>query len=169
MFSVRVVEKIKIHILCLVTFFSENLSLCEIRLKNVVESERPQMAIWRRVAWWISRITRTHSQKHTHKYATLIAFSRQQWFRERASVLSNTHISCLVIDYKLTKGKLSWLLQYRDCVYSCCSIEIVFTAAAILKLCLQLLQYWDCVYSCCNIEVVFTAAHFTHYNTHGIL
>ena len=74
--------------------------------KNVVEPERPQMTIWRRVACWISKATRaqaqasacaptptrTHSRtrKHTHThtqiYAILMAFPRQQWFRECACV-----------------------------------------------------------------------------------
>ena len=41
---------------------------------------------------------RTHAQAciHTHQYVILIAFPWQQWFRERASVLRNTYIACLV-------------------------------------------------------------------------
>ena len=58
----------------------------------------PQMAIWRRVAYSISKGTRaqaharthaptsTHTHTHTHKYVRLIAFPRRQWVRERALV-----------------------------------------------------------------------------------
>jgi len=45
MFQSEVVEKIKTHILCSVTFFfSENYALYEIMWKNIVERGRPQMA-----------------------------------------------------------------------------------------------------------------------------
>ena len=38
-----------------------------------------------------------HTRKHAHtdQYVILIAFPRQQWFRERASVLRYTYIACL--------------------------------------------------------------------------
>jgi hypothetical protein len=50
--------------------------------KNIVEPDRPQMAIRRmRFACWITKATDTHSE-----YVILIAFPRQQWLRERASV-----------------------------------------------------------------------------------
>jgi hypothetical protein len=49
MFQINVVKKIKIHILHSETFF-ENRAVYEILSKNMVEQERPQMAIWRRVA-----------------------------------------------------------------------------------------------------------------------
>ena len=90
----KVVEKIKIHILCSVTIFHNS---C--RLRDNVEKcrgARPQMATWRRVACWISRATRaqahayphhTHARTHTHtqKYVILNAFPRQQLFRECVS------------------------------------------------------------------------------------
>jgi hypothetical protein len=43
-------------------------------------------------------LTRTRTQAPTHvlKYIMLIAYSRQQWFRERASLVRNTYIACLV-------------------------------------------------------------------------
>jgi hypothetical protein len=37
------VEKIKTHILCSLTFFSENRAVCEMMWKNWVEPERPQV------------------------------------------------------------------------------------------------------------------------------
>ena len=44
--------------------------------------------------------TRTPARPHTHthkqKYVILIAFSLQQWLRERAAMLRYTYIACLV-------------------------------------------------------------------------
>jgi hypothetical protein len=42
-FQIKVVEKIKTHILCSETFFFENRVVREIMSKNVVEPERPQI------------------------------------------------------------------------------------------------------------------------------
>jgi len=50
------------------------------------------MTIWRmRFTCWTTKDTDTHSE-----YATVIAFPRQQWLRERASVLRYTYIACVV-------------------------------------------------------------------------
>ena len=60
--------------------------------KNIVERGRPQVTIWRmRIACWIPKATNTHSQ-----YVIFIAFLRQQWLRERTSVLSYMYIASLV-------------------------------------------------------------------------
>ena len=68
-------DKIKTHILCSVTFFSENRAVYEIMWKNLVERGRTQMAIWRmRIACWIPKATNTHSE-----YVILITFPLQQW------------------------------------------------------------------------------------------
>ena len=79
-------------------FFVENRPIYKIMSKNV-KLERPQMTIWRRTACWISKATRaqthtraraptpTDARTHTQKYVILIAFQRQQWFRERALLL----------------------------------------------------------------------------------
>jgi hypothetical protein len=40
---------------------------------------------------------RTRKHAHTDQYVILFAFSRQQWFQERASMLRYTYIACLVI------------------------------------------------------------------------
>ena len=68
--------------------------------KNMVEPERPQVAIWRGVACWISKATRaqapTTTHTHTQKYAILIASPQQQWFSERASLLRYTYVACRV-------------------------------------------------------------------------
>ena len=46
-----------------------------------------------RFACWITKATDTHT--HT-EYLILIAFPRQQWLRERASVLRYAYNACLV-------------------------------------------------------------------------
>ena len=46
--------------------------------KNVVEPERPQMAIWRHVAWWISRATlaQAHARAPTITHALVHALTQ---------------------------------------------------------------------------------------------
>jgi len=44
------------------------------------------------IAWWIPKATDTHSD-----YIIIIAFSLQQWLRERASLWRSTCIACLVL------------------------------------------------------------------------
>jgi hypothetical protein len=47
--------------------------------------------IWRmRFACWITKAANTHSE-----YVIVTAFSRQQWLRERASILRYTYIASL--------------------------------------------------------------------------
>jgi hypothetical protein len=55
-----------------------------------------------RFACWITKATGTHSG-----YVILIAFPRQQWLHERASVLHYTYIACLVLDHNLVKFKVN--------------------------------------------------------------
>jgi len=64
MFQTKVVEKIKTHIVCSVTFFFiENRTVYEIMWKNAAEWGRTQMTIWRmRIACWIPKATKTHTQ-----------------------------------------------------------------------------------------------------------
>jgi len=69
MFQTKVVQKIKTHILCSVTFL-ENRAVYEIMWENIVERGREQMTTWRmRIACWIPEVTDTHSD-----YVILIAF-----------------------------------------------------------------------------------------------
>ena len=54
--------------------------------KNIVEPDRPQMAVWRILfACWLTKATGTLSE-----YIILITFQRQQWLRERASLCIRT-------------------------------------------------------------------------------
>ena len=92
-FWTKAVEKIKTHILCSITLIR---NLC--RLWDNVEKyggargATNHVTMWRiRVAWWISKAIRTPARAHTEINITLIDFSRQQWFRERAAMLRYTY------------------------------------------------------------------------------
>ena len=94
MFQTKVVEKIKTHTMCSVTF-SENRAFYEKTWKNTVERGRPQITIWRmRIASWIPKATNTFSE-----FVILIAFPQQQWLHERASML----LSCFNVIHCLKK------------------------------------------------------------------
>jgi hypothetical protein len=78
MFWTKVVEKIKIHILCSITFFDHRATF-QIMWKNILETDRPQMTIQRmRIAYLIPKATNTHSE-----YVILIVFSLQHWYVKR--------------------------------------------------------------------------------------
>ena len=87
MFQTKVVEKIKTHILCSVTFlFFENRAVYEVTRKNIVEAGRPEMTIWRmRIACCVPNATNIHSG-----YVVLTVFPRQQLLHERDSMLRYT-------------------------------------------------------------------------------
>ena len=68
MFRTKVLEKMKTHILCPVTFFYYH-AIYEVT-KNIVESGRPQITVWHMcIVCWIPKATYTHSE-----YVILIAF-----------------------------------------------------------------------------------------------
>ena len=60
------------------------------------------MAIWRRVACWTSKVTIAKAHTHTQKYEILIAFTPQQWFRERALMFRCTYVAYLVFLSRLS-------------------------------------------------------------------
>ena len=72
--SDQVVAKIKTHILCSISFFSENCAIYEIMWKNMVEPDGPHdNSIWcMHMACWITKATDTHSE-----YEILIALLQQ--------------------------------------------------------------------------------------------
>jgi len=111
--STKFVEKIQIHILCSIIFFSENHVLYDKMWKNIVEPDRSQMKIWRmRFACCMLQATNTHSQ-----YAILIAFPRQQCLYESASVL-RSYAHCLS-GWTYLKQKLTafeWRKSFQ-CLY----------------------------------------------------
>jgi hypothetical protein len=61
--------------------FFQSLSINEIMWKNVVEPDDNTVR-YMRFACWITKATDTHSD-----YVIFIAFPRQQWLLERASML----------------------------------------------------------------------------------
>jgi len=69
---------------------AENRAVYEIMWKNITEPDRPQMTKWRmHITCWIPKARNTHSE-----YIKLIALARQQWLRERISMLS-LYIRCV--------------------------------------------------------------------------
>ena len=86
MFQTNVVQKIKTHILCSITFSSKSCGLWGM-WKNMVGPDRPQMTKIRRirVTCWVPKATDTHWE-----YVILAAFPWQQWLGERASMLLYT-------------------------------------------------------------------------------
>jgi hypothetical protein len=69
------------HVLFVQQSFSKNPAVSEIIWKNTVQLDRPQIRHMRFESW-ITKATVIHSE-----YAILIAFTWQQWLRERATVL----------------------------------------------------------------------------------
>ena len=76
MFQTKVVEKIKTRILCSITFFRKS---CRGRDRQATDDNIIRRM---RFACWITATTDTHSE-----YVILVAFPRQNWLSERASVL----------------------------------------------------------------------------------
>ena len=112
-------------------FFPKNRVVYEIMSKNMVEPERPQMTIWRRVACWSSKATcgqiharacvPTHTQTHAHvlihtrartyrEICNIYCFSTATILFEGALLLLNKYIACL--DYMV--GLLYTILQTRQ-------------------------------------------------------
>jgi hypothetical protein len=92
--SDKTVDKIKAHILCSMTFF-ENSAVYEIKWKNILQPDRPQVTIWcMRIACWITKALNTHLE-----YIILIVFLLQQWLPKRSSMLSYVYMysNCLVM------------------------------------------------------------------------
>jgi len=75
MLQIKVLEEIKRHILCSVTFF-ENHAVYDTLWKNTVERVSPHTTVWRmRITYWIPKATHTNTQA---EYVVLIAFPLQQ-------------------------------------------------------------------------------------------
>jgi len=91
-FQAKVVEKIKTHFVFR-NVFPNSLTVYEVMWINVVQPDRPQVTVRRmRIECWVTRATDTHSE-----HVILIAFPRQRWLGERASVSGYTYIGCLFV------------------------------------------------------------------------
>ena len=91
-FQTKVVQKLKTHILCSITFF---LKLCRLwyNVENAADRGRPQKAIWRMcTACWLPKATYTRPG-----CVILIASPLQQRMHERASTLRYTDAAFLVV------------------------------------------------------------------------
>jgi hypothetical protein len=92
-FQIKVVQKIKIHILLSLNFFPENRAVYDVMSKYVEELERSQMTISRRVVCWISKDSRAQAHARattptasTHKHAP-----NRGHASERARARTHTH------------------------------------------------------------------------------
>jgi hypothetical protein len=141
MFQIKVVEKTKIHILYLITFFLKSCGLWDDVEKYCGAREAADgNLIWRmRVECWISKAeaqassyaatpTHTHTSARTHSHtraevcnSLLVACPRQQRFRERASMVSFMCIACLVLLTNLYV--LSQNYEMRLLALSCLSVR----------------------------------------------
>jgi hypothetical protein len=96
MFQTGAVEKVRTYILCSVTFLFfifENRAFHEMLWKCIVQSDRPQVTLWRmRFAYWTPKTTNTHPV-----CVIRLSFPLQQWLLERASILRYTCTARLVL------------------------------------------------------------------------
>jgi hypothetical protein len=92
MFETEIVEKMKTHILCSLTFFPRKLCRLWDNVKKYCRAgQATDGSIIRRmrIDCWITKATNRHSE-----YVILVAFPRQKWFRERAAML-HIYVLCL--------------------------------------------------------------------------
>jgi hypothetical protein len=76
--------------------FLENLAVCEITWKNIVEPNRLQMTKWRmNISCWISKATNTHSDYVI--LPSVPSIPLQLWLHGRASVLRCACVPCLSV------------------------------------------------------------------------
>ena len=111
----------KTHIVCPITFFTENRTVYEIISKNTMKTKGLRMTsqygayalrvglarLYALIRMHTSKRPVTHmhartsNHTHTDQYEIRIAFPEQQWFRERASVLRYTYFGRLVSLYNI--------------------------------------------------------------------
>ena len=91
--SCKTLEEIKTHILCSVTFVFKSCRLWDNMEKYGKARQTTDDIIIRRMRFTsrITKATNTHST-----YVILIALPRQEWLRERVSMVRYTFIACLV-------------------------------------------------------------------------
>ena len=140
----KVVEKIKTHVLCSITFSRKS---C--RLFGNVEKmswsrkgHRDNIIRHMRFACRITKATDTHSE-----YVILLALPRQPWLRERASVL-RLYVHCL------SCLKLNWIWKAElDCfnfiLYSVNNLFTIFFSTACMK---QNAVFRTICYCYCNLK-----------------
>jgi hypothetical protein len=110
--------------------------------KNMVQPDRPQMTIYYGACGFACCITKA-ADAHS-EYAILIAFPRQQWLRERASILRYAYTACLV-SLMLTMLTDVSVLWYQPSCHNSSNLAIVFkfVAANIFASALQTHGNWS--------------------------
>jgi hypothetical protein len=118
--------------------FRENRAVYETTWKNIVERDRPQMAIWRmRIACWMTRAADTHSE-----HVILIAFPLQHGRTNAPQYYVYTFIACLVCLITVSAKQLA-----------------VFARVLCFSATLRLRSVGWCVGRCVYCHVVL---HFSH-------
>ena len=104
MLQTNVIENIKAHILCTVTFFKKNCAVYEIMWKNIVQQFRPQMAMCRmHIACRIHKATSTHIHRlcNAHCLSTATMVERRRLcvtlFVHYIACLVKTHIHFIIL------------------------------------------------------------------------
>ena len=114
MFRTKVLEKITMNISCPITFFfAENFAVYEIKWQNMVEPDRPQMAIWSmRIAYWITKATDTLRQCNTYCLSTATMVSERR-------LIITLNLYCLSCWRKASllycHNWTSWLTAWNSC------------------------------------------------------
>jgi hypothetical protein len=90
MFHTKVVQKIKTHILCSVTFFFENRTVYGI-MENIVERGRPEMAICALQAGYL------RLQTHAHNIRYILLFHGNNGYANAPQWCVYRHIACLLL------------------------------------------------------------------------
>ena len=101
MFQTEVIEKIKTHFVFSNFFYFENRTVYEIMWENIVELDRPQMAVWRmRNACWITKTTNTHSEYVNYFSTATMVAQMQLDIRLYVHCLFGSALCRHVFDYK---------------------------------------------------------------------
>ena len=128
MFQTKVVEKIKTHILCAVTFVRKSWRLWDNVEKFCTAGQATGNNITRRmhIACWI---TKTRSRN-----VILVAFSRQKWLCEGSSVYC---LSCFLISLNLLEFKIQ--IAYPSGLQSTIFFDMNFNYTG--RLCLRYTEF----------------------------
>jgi hypothetical protein len=113
MFQTKTVEKSKHNSFQLTFLFFLNCTVYKIR-KNFVEPDRSIQRM--HFACWLTKAIYTHSE-----YVTGVAFPRQQWKSERASMLRYMQIACLVCIVFKFRDSRSTPLQSTTVFFQMCT------------------------------------------------
>ena len=121
MFQTKVVEKIKTHILFLITCFRKSYRLWDNVKKHRRAGQATDDSMAHAHCMLDYKVTNTPSE-----YVILIAFPRQQWLHERASLLPYTYTACLVTSSLRSTVFTQWIrilqLEHSSSIYNCAAL-----------------------------------------------